>query len=149
MHLLRLITPQSDEGVTGVTGVTGVARVSDSMPPQSVWRVIAYLKAYCEDDGDLETDEASLYRHACELLAGRSPPPASVKISEGQFRLLVDLKAGSEAEIRAAAEWAFVLCRDLYGEDPPDGDVEAYLALTVKILTIRRGIPDARLRMGC
>lgn len=119
------------------------------MPPQSVWRVIAYLKAYCEDEGDLETDEASLYRHACELLAGQSPPPASVKISESRVRLLVDLKEASpEAEIRAAAEWAFVFCRDLYGEDPPDGDVDAYLALTIKVLAIRRGIPDARLRMG-
>ena len=115
------------------------------MPPQSVWRVIAYLKAYCEDEGDLETDEASLYRHACELLAGQSPPPASVKISESWVRFLVDVgKEGSETEIRAAAEWAFVFCRDLYGEDPPDGDVDAYLVLTVKVLGIRR----ARLRMG-
>jgi hypothetical protein len=118
------------------------------MPPQSIWRTIKYLKASCEDEGDLETNEVSLYQHACELLAGQSPPPASLKISEGCVQDLVALKAGSETEIRAAAEWAFVFCRDLYGEDPLGDDAEAYLALTIKVLVIRRGIPDARLHMG-
>jgi hypothetical protein len=59
------------------------------MPPQSVWRVIAYLKACCEDEGDLETDEASLYRHACELLAGQRSPPHGM--------LAADLPAGARA----------------------------------------------------
>src|SRR5262249_16688786 len=123
---------------------SGHAIGATQMPPQSVWRVIAYLKAYCEDDGDLVIDEAELYRRPCELLTGQSPLPAPVKINEECIQFLIDLKEGPETEIRAAADWAFVFYRDLYGEDPPDGDVDAYMALTVKVLMVRHLMPLSR-----
>ena len=44
---------------------------------------------------------------------------------------------GTEKEVQAAANWAWVLFRDLFGEYPPTGDEEVYTALVHLVLSLR------------
>jgi hypothetical protein len=123
------------------------------MPPKSVWKIVKFIKRDCEEWGEPQIDEASLYRHVEEMLdLEREPlesPPA--EIVEKHIEDILDIEwtvtadnetttghSGSRTEIWAAAEWAWVLFRDLFGEYPPTGNEEGYQALVHKVLIVRR-----------
>ena len=126
------------------------------MPIESVEHAVEYLKHMCEEFGDeFPLDEASLYRHVRALLTDEEIPNAlPAGIVERCVSGFVGLEAGSgkdweEAEAmtrpvatpeqwRAAAEWAFLLYRDFFGEDPSTGDEDGYFALTSAVQILLR-----------
>jgi len=125
------------------------------MPPKSVWKIVELIKHdYEEWGGERQIDELSLYRHVEEMLALEREPPdlAPTEIVEQQVQTVslftMSITApdgetrtgpiGSPVEIAAAAKWAWVLFHDFFGEYPPTGDEDGYLALVHKVLTLRR-----------
>jgi hypothetical protein len=123
------------------------------MPPKSVWKIVEFIKIDHEEWGEPQIDEASLYRHVEEMLDLEREPPVSAPaeiveryiedILSIEWTVTVDNETatghdGSRTEIWAAAHWAWVLFRDLYGEYPPTGDEEGYGGLVTKVLQMRR-----------
>jgi hypothetical protein len=125
-------------------------------PKKSVWKLVKVIKRMCEEESaNLRIDEASLYRHVEEMLDlnGETPDLAPVKIVEEQIEDILGIEwtitvddetttghAGTWTESWAAAQWAWVLFRDLFGEYPPTGDEDVYTALVHTVLGLRR--PD-------
>jgi hypothetical protein len=124
------------------------------MPPKSMWKIVEFLKIGCEEWGELQVDEASLHRHVGEMLELEREPPelAPEETVEQQVELISSIQwtvtvgneitppmcGGSPMQIQTAAKWAWVLFHDFFGEYPPDGDEEGYMALVQKILQMRR-----------
>jgi hypothetical protein len=124
------------------------------MPPKSVWKIVKLLEKMCEEESaNLRIDEASLYRHVREMLdLGREPSDlAPVEIVERHIEVILGIewtvtgdnetttgRLGSRTEIWAAAEWAWVLFRDFFGEYPPTGDEDVYAALIHAVPELRR-----------
>jgi hypothetical protein len=124
------------------------------MPSKSVWRIVEYLKEVCGEEygGDRRIDEVSLYRHVEEMLDLERKPPhlAPGKIVEKQVRAILDIEVtvtvdsvaktghlASRTEIWTAAEWAWVLFRDFFGEYPPTGNEDGYVALVDGVIEMR------------
>ncbi|SRR6266566_7039626 len=123
------------------------------MSPKSVWKIVEFIKIGCEEWGEPRIDEASLYRHVEEMLDLKREPPelAPAKIVEMYVEDILDIEwtvtidnetttghDGSRTEIWAAADWAWLIFRDLFGQYPPTGDEEGYGALVSKVLQMRR-----------
>ena len=118
------------------------------MTPKSIWRVVATLESCSEDYDDLRIEEQGLYRHACALRTEKGRPlgPFPTEIIETCAWSLYDFTMGWPATLHPempekfldAAEWAFLIFSDLYGEFPPDGGDEGYLFLTTKVFHIRQ-----------
>jgi hypothetical protein len=103
-------------------------------------------------------DIALLLRHLTQFryhAAWREPPVsfgvAPAEIVEGHVGSILRIEVtvtddngtrtghlASQTEIRAAAEWAWIIFRDLFGEYPPTGDEDGYHALVHKVLEVRR-----------
>ena len=128
------------------------------MPPKSVWKIVEFIKQHYAEgvEGGLPPiDEVSLYRHVEGMLDLEQEPPESApaKVAAKHVEDILAIKVtitniadnetttgrlGTEEEIRIAADWAWVLFRDLYGEYPPTGDEEPYGFLVHKVLEVRR-----------
>jgi hypothetical protein len=127
------------------------------MPPKkSVQKIVEFIKTdYEEWGGELQIDEASLFRHVEEMLDLEREPPESApaEIAEEHVRSILawevtvtdmadnETRTGrlaTEEEIRTAADWAWVIFRDFFGEYPPTGDEDGYCALLHRVLEMRR-----------
>ncbi len=83
------------------------------MPPLSMWQIVKYIKRDCEEwSGELQIDEASLYRHVREMLDLEREPPVSAPagIVEMCVEDIVDLTWSviESDEPPTAADWARV-----------------------------------------
>jgi hypothetical protein len=113
---------------------------------KSVSKILKVIKMACEEESaNLRIDEVSLYRHVKETLDLERKPPATApaEIVEQQVEDILSIEVGdgnrlgTEKEVQAAANWAWVLFRDLFGEYPPTGDEEVYMALVHQVLSLR------------
>jgi hypothetical protein len=119
-----------------------------AVSPKAILQAIEHLKLMYEEYGEeFPLDPENLYRHVGALLAGEDPPESvPAKIAEVGAEGFVGMEVGhgvdpeeAEAMLRligtpesfqAAAEWAFVLYRDFFGEEPSTGHEDGYIALT-------------------
>jgi hypothetical protein len=148
--------------------------------PKFILQVIGALKTMCEEYGEeFPLDPENLYRHVGALLGGADPPElVPAKIVEVCIEPMLQLRIamgprgtdpeqmdamlapiGTPESLQAAAEWAFILYRDFFREDPSTGKEDGYRALTSMVhVTLRehlsrisrgnrRPCPDPRPRM--
>jgi hypothetical protein len=126
------------------------------MPRKSVRKIVEILKLDCEEwGGELQIDEMSLYRHVKEMLdlkreSSESAPAEIVEKYVKSIRAITITitniadgetatgHRGTEQEIRIAANWAWTLFHDFFGEYPPTGDEEGYGWLLQVVLGVRR-----------
>ena len=114
------------------------------MSAKSVERAVEYLKRMmCEECGnEFPLEEASLYRHVKALLALPEEPPSEIVPAHIVERVINDtplLAFGTTEEgRRAAAEWAYLLYRDFFGEVPTTGEEDGYLVLTIGVDVLLR-----------
>ena len=123
------------------------------MPLESVEQAVGLLKTMCEEYGnEFPLDKASLYRHVRAMLTDEEPPNAPASIVKRGISPCVGMQVGcgkdweeaqamtgpvaSPEQWRAAAEWAFLLCRDFFGEDPSTGDEDGYLTRTCAVRSL-------------
>ena len=110
------------------------------MPLKSVWKIVEFIKVDCEEwGGELQINEASLYRHVEEMLDLEREPPVSAPVGIVERRIAAaDWARVDDAEIRIAADWDWTIFHDLFGEYPPTGDEDGYKALVLYVLEVRR-----------
>jgi|SRR5215468_5881324 len=117
------------------------------MSAKSVEQAVKYLtRMLCEDcDDEFRLDEAGLYRHVKALLAlPEEPPPEIVPahIVECVISYLYPvgpLSENTEEGRRTAAEWAYLLYRDFFGEVPTTGEEDGYLLLAIYVNILLHG----------
>jgi hypothetical protein len=127
-----------------------------AVSPKAILQAIESLKVMCEDYGEeFPLDPENLYRHVSALLAGEDPPelvPARIVEVGAQSFVGMEMGVGNDPEeaeamsrpigtpesFQAAAEWAFVLDRDFFGEEPSTGDEDGYSALITAVHELLR-----------
>jgi hypothetical protein len=117
------------------------------MSAKSVERAVEYLKRMmCEECGnEFPLEEASLYRHVKALLALPEEPPSEIVPAHIVECIISDLypvgplSENTEEGRRAAAEWAYLLYRDFFGEVPTTGEEDGYLILAVSVNVLLHG----------
>jgi hypothetical protein len=122
----------------------------NSVSPKAILQAIEHLKVMCEEYGkEFPLDPENLYRHVGALLAGEDPPELiSAKIIEVCIEPMLCIQVavgalgtdpeqmdamlqpiGTPESFWIAAEWAFVLYRDFFREDPSTGHEDGYRRL--------------------
>ena len=130
-----------------------------AVSPEAILKAIEHLKTMCEEYGEqFPLDPDNLYRHVSALLAGEDPPEAvPAKIVEVGIEHFLSMKIaigapgtdpeqmdamlqpiGTPESFGVAAEWAFVLYRDFFGEGPTTGHEDGYAALIPSAHTLFR-----------
>jgi hypothetical protein len=125
-----------------------------AVSPEAILKAIKYLKTMCEDaewsSKEFPLDPENLYRHMGALLAGEDPPelvPAKIVEVGAQSFVGIEMGVGNDPEeaeamsgpigtpesLRVAAEWAFVLYRDFFMEEPSDGHEDGYTVLVISV----------------
>ena len=74
------------------------------------------------------------------VIESAEPPTAAdwARVNDIAEAQAAATRTARAAEIRIAADWAWVLFHDLFGEYPPTGDEDGYIALVHKVLGVRR-----------
>jgi len=133
-----------------------VANHTFEIRTKSVHKIVDLIKMDCEKWGSgLQINDASLYHHVEEMLDLEREPPelAPAEIVEKHFEDIFSIEVtvtdlddnetttghlGLPTEIRTAADWAWVLFRDFFGEYPSTGDELGYVELVHRVLQMRR-----------
>jgi hypothetical protein len=74
------------------------------------------------------------------IIESTEPPTAAdwARVSDIAEAQAAATRTARAAEIRTAANWAWVIFHDFFGEYPPTGDEDGYHALVHKVLGLRR-----------
>jgi hypothetical protein len=75
----------------------------------------------------------------CSVIESTEPPTAAdwARVNDIAEAQAAATRTARAAEIRIAANWAWTLFHDLFGEYPPTGDEDGYLALVHRVLVLR------------